>query len=406
MKFTLTLIAASLLAGSVAASENRRVYTLAEFEKMQAADAKPAPVTPPADPVRVVGGSIIASPVAKVEPPVPAVAPAKQAIPTVAKVEPAAPPTPVAAPVKQTITPTTPTVIAETPKDREQVIPEKELKKARAPIPLSDRVRLEASRRWEESGVADALVGLGGQVEYAYGQSRPTITCAPLHVCTIRLMAGESITSLSIGDSVRWLAQSTTAGERPVIVVKPTQDRLSTNLVVTTDAGRVYYMHLVSSKSEYVPMISFYDPAAMVTDLRKQAETETLRKMALESARERAIVAPVGKGFDPANLDFGYTCKGDAAFKPVRVFANATHTYLQMPESMKSGDAPAIFNLSSGETELLNTRLTNGYYIVDGKPAKLKLVVGVGGKERFVECSVAKSGGWWSPSAGNNDPAW
>ncbi|MBK7656781.1 MAG: hypothetical protein IPJ18_18870 [Betaproteobacteria bacterium] len=46
-------------------------------------------------------------------------------------------------------------------------------------LPAADAARLAAAQRWEQTGTADALVGAGGVVEYPYGYSRPTITCAP-----------------------------------------------------------------------------------------------------------------------------------------------------------------------------------------------------------------------------------
>lgn len=283
-----------------------------------------------------------------------------------------------------------------------------ELVRKQAPLPVSDRVRLDASQRWETEGVADALVGLGGQVEYAYGQSRPTISCAPLHICTIQFIPGENITSLSLGDTVRWLAQATTAGERPVVVVKPTQPGIATNMVVTTDAGRVYYMHLVASKTEYVPIVGFYDPAALITDMREQAAKAAEAKAKAEAAaaaakakREQAVVAQVGgPGFDPTKLDFGYTCKGEEDFRPARVFSSDTHTYIQMSPEIKAQDAPAVFNMSNQGTELMNTRFDKGYYIVDGKPAKFRLALGVGRDARVVECKTdsqrSRSGGMFS----------
>ena len=269
-------------------------------------------------------------------------------------------------------------------------------------LSAAEAAKLAAVQRWEQTGVAEALVGAGGVVEYPYGYSRPTITCAPLHVCSIALQAGEAVTSVSIGDTVRWLLQTATAGSKPVMMVKPTQAGLSTNLVVTTDKGRIYYMHLVSSKTEYVPMVSWYDPSAMTRDLsaqaqasaRQQAELEAsmaATKMAAEQAKAQRIVADqsVGK-LDPTTLDFGYTCNGEAAFKPTRVFANDTHTFIQMPPGTSSSDAPAVFNVSNNETELLNSRLVNGYYIVDGKPAKLSLVLGVGDKAQTVQCQKSQ----------------
>jgi len=265
-------------------------------------------------------------------------------------------------------------------------------------LSVAEAARLAAAQRWEQTGVADALVGAGGAVEYPYGYSRPTVTCAPLHVCSVALQDGEAITSVSIGDTVRWLLQSATAGAKPVMMIKPTQAGLSTNLVVTSDKGRIYYMHLVSSKSEYVPMVTWYDPAAMTRDFsaeaqaaaRQKAEFEAsmaAMKLANDQAKAQRVVADksVGK-LDPTTLDFEYTCVGDAAFKPARIFANDTHMFIQLPPSVSAADAPAVFNTSNNETELLNARLVNGYYIIDGKPTKFSLVLGVGASAQTVKC--------------------
>ncbi len=265
-------------------------------------------------------------------------------------------------------------------------------------LSAADAAKLAAAQRWEQTGTAEALVGASGAIEYPYGYSRPTITCAPLHVCSVALQDGEAVTSVSIGDTVRWLLQNVTAGTRPVMMLKPTQAGLSTNLVVTTDKGRIYFMHLVSSKTEYVPMVSWYDPAAMTRDLRAEAQasarqkaefeaTMAATKQSAEQAKAQRVVADksVGK-LDPTTLDFGYACTGDTVFKPTRVFANETHTFIQLPPRTAASDAPAVFNTSNSETELLNSRLVNGYYIIDGKPAKVSLVLGVGTSAQTVQC--------------------
>ncbi|MEY4756083.1 MAG: hypothetical protein RJA34_981 [Pseudomonadota bacterium] len=252
------------------------------------------------------------------------------------------------------------------------------------------------------------MVGASGAVEYPYGYSRPTVTCAPLHVCTIALQDSEAVTSISIGDTVRWLLQSATAANKPIMMIKPTQAGLSTNLVVTTDKGRVYYMHLVSSKIEYTPMVTWYDPATMTRDLsaeaqataRQKAELEAsinAEKLAAEQAKAQRVVADksVGK-LDPSTLDFGYSCIGDATFKPARVFANDTHTFIQLPPGASTRDAPAVFNVTNNETELLNSRLVNGYYIIDGKPAKLSLVLGVGEHTQTVKCEKTVQTGFFN----------
>jgi type IV secretion system protein VirB9 len=271
------------------------------------------------------------------------------------------------------------------------------------PVPLSYLATDDASRQWLQTGVANDVIGTNGQVMYAYGQSHPTITCAPLHVCVINLLPGEHITSLSIGDSVRWLVQPTNAGDRPVVIVKPTQAGLVTNLVVTTDAGRVYYMTLVSDAHKYVPLIGFYDPQQLVINMQQQAAQARAAEQAKVEAKKQAVVAPLGD-IDPAKLDFDFRCKANdnhadldnADLIPVRVFAGGGHTYMQMPSTMKFTDAPAVFNVTGGTTALMNSRLVHGYYVIDGLPQKFKLVVGVGKNSRSVTChhEMVNAGFW------------
>lgn len=263
-------------------------------------------------------------------------------------------------------------------------------------LPVAEQKRLDAVRDWEKTGVAEALVGQNGSIEYPYNYSRPMISCAPLHICTIILQPGESIVSLSLGDTVRWLASQSTAGNKPVIVVKPTQAAISTNLVVTTDVGRVYYMHLVADKEKYVPIVSFYDPAAMMRIEQSALANAEAQRMAAEmmaqaaaEKRDQQVVGTFKQG-DLSRLDFAYACKGDEDLLPARVFGSDTHTYIQMPEDIKAKDAPAIFALRGGETELLNARARGDYYVVDGKPDKLQLLVGVGKNQSAVMCERKK----------------
>ena len=267
------------------------------------------------------------------------------------------------------------------------------------PIPLSARATAAASMEWLKTGFAPSMVGTNGQVMYPYGQSHPAVTCAPEHICVIQLLPDEHVTNVSIGDSVRWLIQPTTAGNRPVVVIKPTVAGLNTNLVVTTDAGRVYYITLVSSRHDYVPLVGFYDPQQLVINMQQQAEAARAAEAARVEARKQAIVAPMGT-IDPASLDFSFACKpgkgsDDEDFKPVRIFAGNGHTYLQMPAGMKDADKPAVFNFRDNQTELMNSRLVHDYVVIDGLPQKFELVVGVGDSARTEVCEHNPKTGWF-----------
>lgn len=282
-----------------------------------------------------------------------------------------------------------------------------------APLSPRDRATAEAVRRWEQTGTSDALVGPGGDVRFAYGYSRPTITCSPLHVCTLRLIPGESITTLALGDTVRWMAEATTAGDTPVVLIKPTQGGISTNLVISTDAGRVYYLHLVGSAREYMPMVGFFDPSAISRQSHAQAEemqrlrarleaAEAAAKQAQEEAnrraeehRQRTVVAEMPATFDPTSLDFSLTCRANsrtaAEFVPARVFATQTHTFVQLPQALEGKEIPAVFRRApSGALELLNARRSGQFIVVDGTPDHISLALDVGVNARVVDCTRAR----------------
>ncbi len=216
------------------------------------------------------------------------------------------------------------------------------------------------------------LVGADGERMYAYGAGRPTVRCAPLHVCVVSLLAGERIADLSLGDSVRWLIQATRAGDRPVVILKPTAAGIATNLVITTDDGHLYDLDLVSDPARFVPRIGFYDPKALVRAVARNAQMSA-----------RSIVATL-PGVDPAKLDFAYWWHGPKAYRPVRVFSARGRVYIQMPARLESGDLPAVFVVAHGGQQIVNTRVAGSYLVVDQAFQEARLVLGVGRHRQVV----------------------
>jgi type IV secretion system protein TrbG len=122
-------------------------------------------------------------------------------------------------------------------------------------VPLNPTA-LEAVRVSESWRVAHntPAAGTDGRVLYAYGAGLPIIVCAPLRVCIVELQAGEHLTGEpQIGDSVRWNVSPAMFGQgegaTSVIVLKPLEPGLDTNLLITTDR-RAYYLRLVSKPQD------------------------------------------------------------------------------------------------------------------------------------------------------------
>ena len=191
------------------------------------------------------------------------------------------------------------------------------------------------------------------------------VTSAIDHVTDVQLKPGETITTPpSAGDTVRWnigvMKSGQGAEEVTHLIIKPLDEDVETNLVVTTDA-HVYQLHLKSG-SFHMPAVAWTYPEdfeAKVHDFLKRDESQepTIR---------------------PEELRFTYEISGtNYDWKPVRVFDDGKKTFIQMPKSMRVTDAPALFLIEEGSDPLLvNYRVKGDYYIVDRLFENAELRVG------------------------------
>lgn len=230
-----------------------------------------------------------------------------------------------------------------------------------------------ATKAWQRTGQAMPIKSNNGMIKYPFGETLPTVTCSPLHICDIELEAGEKVQNVAIGDQVRWLLSPANSGSNngtiPHVIVKPTDENISTNLVITTDK-RTYYLYLTSKASGYITRLSFYYPHDLVQSWQTRA--------ALDSLSEQNKIAEF-PSLTAAELDFDYEISGSSKFRPVRVFNDKKHVYLQMPALMQSYAAPILMVVGSdNKAQLVNYRVKNTFYIVDRLFDKAELILGVG----------------------------
>lgn len=180
---------------------------------------------------------------------------------------------------------------------------------------------------------------------------------APERVTDIALQAGETVTSVAAGDTVRWTVGDTTSGsgeaKRVHILVKPFAPGLKTNLVITTDR-RAYHLQLESTPATAMAGISWTYP---------QDEMIALRR------RQQAVAAatPIASGLSVESLNFNYAISGDRpAWRPLRAFDDGRQTYIEFAPSIAVGEAPPLFVIGEdGEAQLVNYRVAGRYYVVD-----------------------------------------
>lgn len=197
------------------------------------------------------------------------------------------------------------------------------------------------------------------------------VYAAPGQVTDIALQAGEQLVGsgpVAAGDTVRWIigdTESGTASSKQVhILVKPTRPDLQTNLVINTDR-RTYHLELRSTPSTYMASVSWQYPQDQLIALRRQ------------NARAAETQA-VANGIDISKLNFRYRIEGDAApWRPMRAFDDGAKVYIEFPSGIGQGEMPPLFVIGpSGNSELVNYRARQNYYVVDRLFAAAELRLG------------------------------
>ena len=192
------------------------------------------------------------------------------------------------------------------------------------------------------------------------------IYAAPNHLTDIMLQPGEVLTGQPAGgDTVRWIVGVSTSksgsDKTYHIFIQPKLPGLQTNMVLTTDR-HTYHLEFKSFKETYQAAVSWRYPQ---DDLAK-----ALRMQEEEESRTIANVKV-------SDLNFRYNVQGDASWRPVRVFDDGMKTYIEFPGSIQRGELPPLFIVSKdSNSQLVNYRYRNNYYIVDRLFQKALLMMG------------------------------
>ena len=253
---------------------------------------------------------------------------------------------------------------------------------------LKDDAVTAATREFRSTGVARTVVQ-GNFVNFPYAHSQPTVTCARLRACVIELQPGEIVLSRIAGDLERWEIAPAPAGpdgKTTLVVVKPKDCDITTNLVLATDR-RIYDLTLDSPPCKTVPGRSPTNPQdPYARHIRFYYPDETIAEWAKPAAPR--------VGSDVSQLNFNYRVKRDKKFpwQPAQVFDDGAHVYIKLPDAARHSEAPALFMLAEdGSRTLLNYSVVGDTYVTDRLFERAELVAGVNGKERKV--SLERRGG-------------
>ena len=200
------------------------------------------------------------------------------------------------------------------------------------------------------------------------------VYAAPGQITNITLEPGESLTGagpIAAGDTTRWIIGDTESGSganrRVHILVKPTRDDISTNLVVTTDR-RVYMIELRAREALYMPSVAWAYPAPPA------------------GQRRSVPAAPIIPAEAVRNYRYGLQVQGDSPpWRPVSVFDDGRRVYVVFPRGIVQGEMPPIFVLGAdGEPQIVNSRVHQNVLIVDRLFGTAELRLGSGDRQQVV----------------------
>lgn len=222
-------------------------------------------------------------------------------------------------------------------------------------------------------GAGDASL-VGALHEFAYERGALyAIQASPQRITDIALEPGEALLSVSAGDTTRWIVGDAQSGSgangQAHVLVKPNASGLSTNLVIMTDR-RVYHVELKSVTGPAMAAVSWRYP----------------KEMMLASNPPPPPPAPPPPPFAPDQLNLRYRIDGDKPdWRPLAAFDDGQQVFVEMPERIRTMEAPPLFVIGDDGAELVNYRVQGKYYVVDRLFTKAELRLGSGWSQKKVQ---------------------
>lgn len=215
-----------------------------------------------------------------------------------------------------------------------------------------------------------------------FGEGIPTFYCAPLLVCSISLLPGDTPESVLIGDKLDWSAswsRGTKGGQFFYrFAFKPNAQDITTNIIIQTTGERSYVFNVKSVEPDKlrVPLYAFYNPGNWNTPLNfpivpspaeiAQAKSSTVEALKEQNAELKKKLHTHGLAVNPLNLEYRYKIIGNAPWKPSAVYDDKTRVFIQFPPSADSHFHP-VFYLQNRSGQLLTdsfTRVSDNLIIV------------------------------------------
>lgn len=211
-----------------------------------------------------------------------------------------------------------------------------------------------------------------------FATGAPELQCETLRVCAVELETGERVVKTYLGDAERWKVDvqlSQEGGVKPLVVLKPTECGIETNLIVSTD--RRIYDVLVKSRS-----CASAGEGLKLGPRRLRFEYGGFTQ-AWNDKGQTGAVAGEPSAAKPQSLNFRYSWAGGwRGIKPKLVYDDGKRIYVRLEKVPEK--APAIFRKGAQGLEIVPFRLEGEVYIIEAMPEEFVLVAGPHDRDRTV----------------------
>ncbi|MEM1118257.1 MAG: TrbG/VirB9 family P-type conjugative transfer protein [Myxococcota bacterium] len=247
----------------------------------------------------------------------------------------------------------------------------------------------EAIAEYQRTGRARVLE-VGQTILVPYGQVDPVLKTALLRTSLIELGRNEWVVDRFMGDSLRWDVDFGVVGTeqsfRQIVSIKPTDQDLTTSLVLTTNTGRIYHFTLDSepypgiertqnpTDIPYTAHVKFYYPEEASPDGLYTVTGGTTDAMgALDPNYVDLASLPLNTASYVIEADEGFPCP------PISAGDNGTQLRIEFPDHTADLSCSQRFPLYSvngaGELELLNYSMFGGNtYVADRVPSEARIL--------------------------------
>lgn len=205
---------------------------------------------------------------------------------------------------------------------------------------------------------ATPITGKGGVTWFAFGDGTPNVNCRYPNICILRLDQSETATpsDLTVADAAHWHVDLVRGGKGIhqgwAVAIDPDSQAAQTNM--TLKGSQHTYNVILSPQGESMRTIAF-----------THAPGEPLAQPEIMS-QHGMIGTP----------DFAYHMTGSAPWKPMRVYREAGHTYIQFPTGGINA-APRLVVISPKATNAQDYAVVGDSYVIP-RPVDDALLIGNG----------------------------